>query len=134
MVFVTFIWGSFSEGIRGPQWIFMFVFCMLASAIIFDLDSYVILAIYTVILLLIFLNIFIYGDANFNELKMVGDYQVGHQDIHTSKTGIAVSCYYPMDKIEYDRNIRKRHRNTKWLRYGQSSIKGLTRATADIGS
>lgn len=64
---------------------------------------------------------------------MNGHYQVGHQDIHTSKDGIAVSVYYPMDREEYSKNIRFKDRNTSWLRYGKSSIQGLSKSLADIG-
>ena len=106
----------------------------MSSSILFNLDSFTILGVYSAVLLLILINVAIYGDANFRDLKMVGEYQVGHQDIHTSKSGIAVSCYYPMDRKEYNRHMKSRRRNTKWLRYGHSSIRGLSRATADIGS
>jgi len=44
------------------------------------------------------LNVICFGDANFNCLKMVGPYQVGHSEYFTSSGGNAVSVYYPMDK------------------------------------
>ena len=39
-----------------------------------------------------------------------------------------------MDKSTYSRQIKYRKRNTRWLRHGNKSLRGLTRATADIGS
>jgi hypothetical protein len=30
--------------------------------------------------------------------------------------------------------IKKRGRNTRWLRYGKRQIKGVAKATADLGS
>lgn len=38
-----------------------------------------------------------------------------------------------MDKHEYNTNIKKEGRNTKWFRYSEDSLLGLARATADIG-
>lgn len=117
-----------------PQWIFMFTFSVLAICVVLDIHSIVIECVYAFTLAVILINVMIYGDANFAELKMVGQFQVGHQDLYTTKSGIGVSCYYPMDKNEYEQNIKKRKRNSKWLRYGRQSVKGMTRATADIGS
>jgi len=37
-----------------------------------------------------------------------------------------------MDKHEYLRHIKQKERNTTWLRYGQDSLIGITRATADL--
>lgn len=56
----------------------MIVYILMAASIFFDWDSYIVLAVHTLVLLLILLNVAIYGDANFRDLKMVGDYQVGH--------------------------------------------------------
>ena len=63
---------------------------------------------------------------------MVGPYQVGHSEYFTSKGGNAVSVYYPMDKSEYKRTITKRGRNTKWLRWGKSSLLGISHAAGDF--
>jgi len=38
-----------------------------------------------------------------------------------------------MDREEYSKNIRYKDRNTSWLRYGKSSIQGLSKSLADIG-
>ena len=38
-----------------------------------------------------------------------------------------------MDREEYSKNIRFKDRNTSWLRYGKSSIQGLSKSLADIG-
>jgi len=46
--------------------------------------------------------------------------------------GNAVSVYYPMDKSEYKRMINRFGRNTKWLRWGESSLKGISYAAGDF--
>jgi len=38
-----------------------------------------------------------------------------------------------MDKSTYKKTISNK-RNTRWLRHGKKSLRGLTLATADIGS
>ena len=75
-----------------------------------------------------------YGEANFKGINIIGPYQVGHKDIYSSKDGIAVSVYYPMDRAVYKKTIRKRGKNTKWLRYGSKSLRGVSIASADIGA
>ena len=50
-------------------------------------------------------NNLIFGEGNFKSINLIGKYQVGHKDIFTSKDGIAVSIYYPMDKDIYDISI-----------------------------
>ena len=94
--------------------------------VVLDIYSIIPFIIYTSFVLLSILNVSFFGDANFNGLKMVGPYQVGHKEFHTSINGLAVSVYYPMDRREYKRTIHLRGRNTKWLRYGESSVKGMT--------
>ena len=89
---------------------------------------------FTLTLVLSVLNNSIYGEANFKGINMIGPYQVGHKDIYSSKDGVAVSVYYPMDRAEYARTIRKRGRNTRWLRYDKKSLKGVSIAVADIGA
>ena len=39
-----------------------------------------------------------------------------------------------MDRDEYNQTIKIKGRNTLWLRYGESSLKGLSRSLADFGS
>lgn len=133
VIFITTIWGCMFEGMRVSQWIFLIDQTFLAVTILCDFKSYVVLIIYSIILAMLILNIMIYGDANFKGLKLVGDFQVGHQDFHTSKSGITCSVYYPMDKDVYNKTI-SRKRNSRWLRHGNKSLRGLTLATADIGS
>ena len=62
---------------------------------------------------------------------MVGPYQVGHTEFYMRIGGNAVSVYYPVDREEYKRTINLKGRNTKWLRYGKRSIKGLTMAAGE---
>jgi hypothetical protein len=66
--------------------------------IFFGIYSIIAISVYSVILVLTILNSCLFGEANFNRLEMVGPYQVAHQDIHTTKYGLAVSAYYPMDR------------------------------------
>jgi len=86
-----------------------------------------------IIFLLVGFNL-VYGDANFSEIIMYGKYEVGHQDIHTKREGVAVSVYYPMDREEHRRTLRYKNRNTLWLRYGKKSLKGISMSLADLGS
>ena len=54
-------------------------------------------------------------------------------EFYTKKDGYAVSVYYPMDRIEYNRTLKKdRSRNTLWLRYGRKSLKGLSLSSAEF--
>ena len=76
----------------------------------------------------------VYGEGNLKRLKMVGQYQVGHRDFNLNTSGITCSVYYPMDKHIYKQNIKKEGRNSKWLRHGEDSLTGISRATADYGA
>ena len=73
----------------------------------------------------------VYGEGNFEKIKLRGKYQVGHQDFHL-ESGIAASVYYPMDKTEYQNNIGKKNRNTSWFRYDSKSLQGLVNAATDL--
>jgi len=75
------------------------------------------LAIYCIFLLTAIILTLIWGEANFDRVKMTGPFQVGHLDYMCKKTGIYVSVWYPMDQDEYDRTISRRN-NTFWFRYG----------------
>jgi hypothetical protein len=134
VIFVVALIGARYEGIRFQQYLFLMSYIWIAFLVFTDSHSMIALAVFSFVLTLSVLNNILFGEATFNHLKMVGPYQVGHQDIHTSLTGIAVSVYYPMDTKEYKVLINKRHRNTRWLRYGQHQLIGLSKAAADIGS
>ena len=133
LIFLTTIWGCLFEGMRLSQWIFLIDQTCLAISILCDFKSIAMLVIYSIILFMLVLNVMVYGDANFEGIHLVGDFQVGYQDFFTSKTGLTCSVFYPMDKTTYKKSI-SRNTNSRWLRHGEKSLKGLTRATADIGS
>jgi hypothetical protein len=59
---------------------------------------------------------------------------VGHKDIHSSKDGVAVSVYYPMDRETYSKEINESGRNSYYLRYGYKSRLGLAKITAPWGT
>ena len=99
-----------------------------------EVFSYIALAIYCSFLLFAISTSLIWGENNLSTVYMLGPYEVGHQDFHTSVEGIACSAYYPMDKEEYYKNIHQTGRNTPWLRYGYKSRLGVTKATAQWGS
>ena len=134
LIFLCAVVGAIYEGIRFQQYFFILASMWMSVLILTDSQSIVGLTVFVIVLLVSVLNNVLFGEANFRLLKMVGPYQVGHQDIHTSQEGIAVSVYYPMDIDEYKILIKRRKRNTKWLRYGEEQILGITKATADIGS
>lgn len=95
-----------------------------------DVYSIIALVIYCSFLTFSILASFIFGEANFNRLKMVGEYQVGHKDYFT-RDGISVSIFYPMDRGEYDKTINLPGKNSYWFRHGFKSRLGLTKATAE---
>lgn len=98
-----------------------------------DVFSYVALAIYCIFLLTAIILSLIWGEANFDRVKLTGPFQVGHQDYMCKKNGIYVSVYYPMDKDEHRRSLT-RQTNAFWFRYGYKSRLGLTKATASWGT
>lgn len=59
---------------------------------------------------------------------------MGHKDIHSSKDGVAVSVYYPMDRETYSKEINESGRNSYYLRYGYKSRLGLAKITAPWGT
>lgn len=80
------------------------------------------------------LTAILYGEANFNRVTLTGPFEVGHKDIHISKTGNAVSVFYPMDKEVHAEILDKEpDRNTAWMRYGYNTRLGGARATAPWG-
>ncbi len=72
-----------------------------------------------------------FGDSDFSRMSLKGPYQVGYRDHRASKLGSEVSIYYPVDRDEYDRVIRKR--NTLWLRHGDHTLLGLAKASVPYG-
>ena len=85
LILTATIWGSIYEGIRPQQYLFYIGFFVIAVFVMLEIYSVIVLAFFSMVMLLLLVNNGIYGDANFSDLKMVGPYQVGHQDIHTSK-------------------------------------------------
>lgn len=60
---------------------------------------------------------------------------MGHTEFFTTKEGVCVSVYYPMDRTEYARALKKdKSRNTLWLRYGRRSLKGVSLSMAEFYS
>ena len=130
---LTSIMGGYKEGIRPSQWICLCLFLLLNVFLFADYYSvYAFLALFLGHLAII-MNCIIYGEGTLSKIKLVGPYEVGHKDFHLKHSGIAGSCYYPMDKTEYMANIGLPGRNTRWLRYEDNSLLGVARATADIG-
>ena len=91
-----------------------------------------------ILCVVIFLGILVtilFGEANFERLKLTGPFEVGHKDIHISHTGNAISVFYPMDPEIHAQIMKKEpERNTKWMRYGYNTRLGGARATAPWGS
>ena len=103
----------------------------MSITIISESKSMAVLVIQSVIILLIAIHNLIYGDVNFKGFKLIGKWEVGHKDIHTSKSGLAVSVYYPIDKAVHAKMMNE-GKETKWLRYGASSARGITHAFANL--
>jgi len=88
------------------------------------------LVIYCLFLGAAILATILFGEGNFAKFKITGPYQVGHQDMYTSRDGIECSCFYPMDRDEYDKTIGQKGRNTFWFRNGYESRLGAVKATS----
>ena len=73
--------------------------------VVMDVFSIIALIIYCSFLLFSILCTIAFGEGNLDRIEMTGPFQVGHKDIHSSKDGIALSVYYPMDRDEYDKTI-----------------------------
>jgi len=67
-----------------------------------DVFSYVALVVYCVFLLTAIILSLIWGEANFDRVKMSGPFEVGHKDYMDKTNGIYVSVWYPMDKDEHE--------------------------------
>lgn len=133
VILITIIVGASYEGVRMFQYLFILCFIVQSALIVFDIYTLVSLCIYMFVIVFYTLLNFIYGDANFSELVMYGKYQVGHMEFFTTKSGVCISVYYPMDRLEYARALKKdKNRNTLWLRYGRKSLKGLSLSMAEF--
>lgn len=99
-----------------------------------EVFSVVALVIYCIFLLSAILASVIYGECNFNTVKLTGPFQVAHMDAYCSKDGTAISVWYPMDKEEYNNTINQKNKNSFWLRYGYTSRLGMTKATSSWGT
>ena len=100
LIIVTSFIGAVVEGLRFTQWIFLVAFVPHIVLVIMDVFSYIALGIYCSFLAFSIIMSFVFGEANFNDIELIGPYQVGHKDYHT-RDGIAMSIFYPMDKEEY---------------------------------
>jgi hypothetical protein len=67
-----------------------------------EVFSVVALVIYCVFLLIAIMASIMYGECNFNAVKLTGPFQVAHMDAHCKKDGTALSIWYPMDKEVYN--------------------------------
>lgn len=68
----------------------------------------------------------LFGEANFKNFKLNGPFQVGFKEFRTEKHDNMVSVFYPIDKLQYDKQIKEK--NVKWLRNGDKTLMGLARA------
>jgi len=101
LILLVIILGAIFEGIRFFQWIFIVAFIGQVILVIMDTFSYIALGIYCVFLLTAIILTLIWGEANFDRVKLSGPFQVGHQDYMCQKEGIFISVWYPMDKEEH---------------------------------
>ena len=134
LILVVIIVGAAFEGLRFFQWIFIIAFIGQIILVTMDVYSVIALAIYCTFLGIAIICSFIFGEANFNGVKMTGPFEVGHKEIFCRKDGTAISVWYPMDIDEYKDTIKQSGRNTYYFRYGKTSREGLARATASWGT
>ena len=99
-----------------------------------DVFSMIALAIYCTFLGLAIAFSIIFGEGNFNGVKMTGPFEVGHKEFYSKKDGTMVSVWYPMDREEHKKTIGLKGRNSYWFRYGYKSRVGLAKATANWGT
>jgi len=97
LVGLTMLWGALYEGFRAQQYFYLVAFIQVSVIIVLNKKSALSNFAFTLTLALSVINNSIYGEANFKGINIIGPYQVGHKDIYSSKDGIAVSVYYPMD-------------------------------------
>ena len=71
-----------------------------------DVFSLIALAIYCTFLGFAILCSIIFGEANFDRVKLTGPFEVGHKEIFCKKDGSTLSVWYPMDKDEYKETIK----------------------------
>lgn len=97
LVGLTMLWGALYEGFRAQQYFYLLAFIQVSVIIVLNKRSALSNFIFTLTLTLSVINNSIYGEANFTRINLIGPYQVGHKDIYSSKDGVAISVYYPMD-------------------------------------
>lgn len=74
LILLTVLIGAFVEGIRFIQWIYLVAFIPHIVLVVMDVYSEIALAIYCSFLAFAIAITFIYGEANFSRLKLVGPY------------------------------------------------------------
>ena len=134
LILVVIIVGAAFEGLRFFQWIFIVAFLGQIILVIMDVFSLIALGIYCTFLGFSIICSIIFGEANFDRVKMTGPFQVGHKEIFSKKDGATLSVWYPMDIDEYKSTIQLSGRNTYYFRYGYTSRKGLAKATSSWGT
>ena len=134
LILLTAFIGALIEGIRFFQWVFLVGFTGQIVLVVMDVYSIIALVIYCLFLGFAIIATLVYGWGDFSKLKMRGPYQVGHKEFHSSKDGVAISVYYPMDKDTYKKEISESGRNSFYLRYGYKSRLGLAKITAPWGT
>ena len=105
LIIVDVYIGALVEGIRFIQFFYLVAFIPHLVLIVMDVYHLAALVIYCLFLGIAILVSFLWGEGNLNRFKITGPYEVGHKDIWTSEDGIECSCYYPMDREEYEDTI-----------------------------
>ena len=73
----------------------------------------------------------LFGEFDFQRLKMEGPYQVGYKEFRTSRLDTEVSVFYPISKVHYAKMIKKN--NSVWLRHGDKTLRGIAKASVPYG-
>lgn len=93
------------EGFRNLQLPFLLGFFVLSCVIMLGIESTFVAVLQVLIISLIVLYNFVFGEVSFFQFRTNGKWEVGHKDIHTSKSGLAVSVYYPISKDEHKKAL-----------------------------
>lgn len=74
----------------------------------------------------------LFGETDFNRLKMTGPYEVGYKDIRSTKLDNEVSVFYPINRGSQKRMIR--NHNFPWFCHGDKTLRGIAKASVPYGS
>mmetsp|Transcript_18799 Transcript_18799/g.17933 ORF Transcript_18799/g.17933 Transcript_18799/m.17933 type:complete len:182 (-) Transcript_18799:992-1537(-) len=114
--------------------IILFVFNVLELFKIEPVPPIVYWGFFTFTWFLTFVAYVLFGKCDFSYLLStdMGPYGIGYKEFRSFSYKNMVSVFYPISKEEYLSKLHTKA-NVNWLRYGQKSLEGISRASADYG-